>query len=98
MTMEEIIKEELEEIQSLCPTGYKIKDLEKQDQDMIWNAAWMIIHAEADDTEDCEEDTILEKMVKEIKRSAEDEIKLSLRISASEMVVALLDSYEEVSE
>ena len=58
----------------------------------------MIIHAEADDTEDYEEDTILEKMVKEIKRSAEDEIKLSLRISASEMVVALLDSYEEVSE
>lgn len=96
--MEEFINEELKEIEGLLPKGYYIKDLNEVDKDIVWNLAYMVLNAQADDTDECDGDSLLTKMVKEIKRETEEEIRLNLRIDAARFVTSRLDSYEVDAE
>ena len=93
--MENIIKEELQQIQGMLPEGYNIDDLTEIDKDITWNLAYLICCVSTDAGDECENDSILDKMVNEIKRNHEEEIKWNLSADVVHFVISRLDSYEE---
>lgn len=68
----------LKRVNGFLPQGKKVDDLSKEDKDMIWNIAFLISHARCKNIEINESDDTISKMVKEIKKEAEREIREKL--------------------
>ena len=79
MQMYTFVKEELQQIQGMLREGYNIDNLTEADKYTVHNMAYLISGVGADFVDDCEGGTLLDKMVNEIERSHEEEIKWDLR-------------------
>ena len=93
--MNEFIKEELKQIQGMLRNGYNIDDLTEADKETVWDMAYLITCVSTDVGDECEDDSLLDKMVNEIKQNHEEEIKWNLRDDVAYFVISRLDSYDE---
>lgn len=89
------VKEELQQIQGMLRKGYNIDDLTKADKYAVHNMAYLISGVGADTVDNYEDATLLGKMVNEIERNHEEEIKWDLRAEVAHFVISRLDSYDE---
>ena len=90
------VKEELQQIQGMLRKGYNIDDLTEADKYTVHNMAYLISGVGADTVDNYDEDaTLLGKMINEIERSHEEEIKWDLRAEVAHFVISRLDSYDE---
>ena len=96
--MNEFIKEELKQIQGMLRNGYNIDDLTEADKETVWDMAYLITCVSTDVGDECEDDSLLDKMVNEIKQNHEEEIKWNLRDDVAYFVISRLDSYDEEGE
>ena len=96
--MNEFIKEELKQIQGMLRNGYNIDDLTEADKETVWDMAYLITCVSTDVGDECEDDSLLDKMVNEIKHNHEEEIKWNLRDDVAYFVISRLDSYDEEGE
>lgn len=92
--MKNIIKKELKTIQGLLPEGYNISELSEQDRCSVWDMAYLIACASTSTESKTKSDSILEKMVYEIKANHENEIKENLRADVAHFIISRLDSYD----
>ena len=71
----------LSRVNHFLPAGVKIDDFSKEDRDMIWNLAYLISCVKSKHTEVHDSDDTLTRMVKEIKKEAEAEIREHLEMT-----------------